>query len=530
MNERETAVPVWGPLRIGPFRSLWLSILACNVGSWMQTVGAQWLLVDEPRAATLVALVQTANMLPMLLFALPAGALADSFDHRRLLLGVTSAMAATGLALTALTAADLMPPALLLSLTFVMGTGLALTIPAWQTVIVDLVPRDHIAASAALGSISYNLARVVGPAFAGALLARTSTAAVFGVQTVSLMIFLVVVWRWRTTEPTVTRAREPFVAAIRAGGRYVRHAPVVRRVLLRVMIFAVPASALWALLPLVADQRLGMTAGGYGLLLAALGTGAVVGGFVLPWVSARLSGNQLLVIATLVYAAGVLLLVVVDRPIVIMIALLPVGTAWVAILAKLNAVLQLILPRWVRGRGMAINLVVNAGTQAVAAAGWGLLAQWAGLVTAIVTAGVFLLAGAVTVLWWPLRDPTTINLDQGAAWPPPLVEGGDIAPDAGPVLVTLTYRVPSHNEAAFVEAMQPVRRSRQRTGAIRWELARDVGSPGRFVEVYLVASWAEHLRQHDDRLTEGDQAYQRRALDLADGPPDVGHLLVASAD
>ncbi|MGC1214983.1 MAG: MFS transporter, partial [Micromonospora sp.] len=254
----------WAPLRVAAFRSLWLAVLASNIGTWMQTVGAQWLLVDQPNAATLVSLVQTASMLPVLLLALPAGALADTFDRRRLLIAVQAFLAAVGVLLAALTAVGRMPPALLLTLTFALGVGQALTLPAWQAVIPELVPRAQLVSAAALGSISVNLARSVGPAVAGVLVAQAGVAVVFAVNAASFAIFAFALFRWRPDRPESEPEPERFTAALRAGGRYVRHSPVVRRILLRAALFVVPGSALWALLPLVASHRLGLGAGGYG--------------------------------------------------------------------------------------------------------------------------------------------------------------------------------------------------------------------------------------------------------------------------
>jgi MFS family permease len=247
----------WAPLRIRLFRTLWIAALAGNVGDWMQTVGAQWLLVHGPHAAVLVPLVQTADALPAVLFALVGGVLADIFDRVRLLVAVLAGMTAAGGALTALTAAGRMPAALLLMFTFVLGTGGILAGPAYQSLIPDMVPRPQVPAASALGSISINLARAIGPAIAGLLIARTGVAAVFGLNTATFAIYAIVVAahpRLGGTRPSPER----FIPGLRAGSRYVLHAPIVARILLRTALFLVPASALWALLPLIATRRLGL--------------------------------------------------------------------------------------------------------------------------------------------------------------------------------------------------------------------------------------------------------------------------------
>jgi MFS family permease len=520
------APSAWAPLRVAAFRSLWLALLASNIGTWMQTVGAQWLLVEQSGTDTLVAVVQTASTLPIVLLALPSGALADSFDRRRLLIGVQTFLVGVGLVLTVLTFAGRMQPALLLTLTFVLGAGQALTGPTWQSVIPELVPRPQLAAASALGAVSMNLARAVGPAVAGVLVARTGVGVVFALNTLSFAVFALVLWRWRPPAAEGGGAPERFTAAVRSGGRYVRHSPVVRRILLRAALFLVPGSALWALLPLVASRRLGLGSGGYGILLGAVGVGAVAGALLLPQLRARWSLNRLLLIAGAVFAAVLVVLALSDSEIVVMVALLPAGVGWVMVLSSVNAAMQLFLPGWVRARGLAVYQMVFAGAQAAGALAWGALSDVAGLTTAHLTAAALMLAGVVTLLWWPMRDTTGLNREPAVFWPEPHLEL-DAGDHDGPVLVTASYPVSPEHEAAFVAAMDAVGRTRLRTGAVRWGLFRDGEEPSRFVEAYLVPSWDEHLRQHTGRLTGADRAVEERARALADGPPRVQHLLSA---
>ena len=343
---------------------MWLAVLVSNIGLWMQTVGAQWLLVQQPHASILVALVQTADMLPDVIFGLVGGVLADMFDRRRLLIAVNSFMAVTGIALTVLTFAGQMPPALLLTFTFVLGSGSVISLPAYQSLIPDLVPRTHVAAASTLGSISVNLARAIGPAIAGVLIARIGVGAVFAINAATFLFYGIVAAAWHPTIESSTRLPERFVSALRAGGRYVRYAPVMRRMLLRTALFLVPGSALWALLPLVATTRLKMGASGYGLLLGALGVGAVAGSFLLQRLRTRLSANGLLVAASAVYAAVMVAVVLIPSVIVAVLVLLPAGLAWMAVLSTMNASLQLFLPEWVRARGLSVYLTVLFGSQA----------------------------------------------------------------------------------------------------------------------------------------------------------------------
>lgn len=515
----------WAPLRIPVFRVLWLAVLGSQVGTWMQTVGAQWLLVGEPNAGTLVALVQTAGTLPVLLLALPSGVLADSLDRRRLLAWVQVFQVGVGAALAGLTLAGVMTPALLLTLTFALGCGMALTNPAYQAIIPELVPRSMIPAAAGLGSISVNLARAVGPALAGVLLARAGVGVVFALNTVTFVAFALVLFLWRRTSQQDSMP-EPFVAALRAGGRYVRNSPIMRRLMLRAGLFITPAIALWALLPLLADRRLGLGAGGYGLLLGALGVGAVLGALVMGRLSAVLSGNRMLVVAGLTYAAALLIVALTRVPAVAALALVPAGAAWMAVLSNLNAEVQLFLPRWVRARGLATYQTVVFGGQGIGALVWGFAADRVGLVPALVTAAAATALGTATVRVAPLVPARHLDREPATVWPEPqFTDQPD--PEAGPVVVEVVYQVAAADEEAFLEAMPRVRRSRMRTGAVQWGVFRTGEVPGELVEVYVVPSWGEHLRQHHGRMTGSDAELDRAIRALSQVEPRVVHRLPA---
>ncbi|MEV4638968.1 MFS transporter [Actinoplanes sp. NPDC049548] len=515
------------PLRDKVFRGLWIGVLASNVGTWMQTVGASWRVVHEPDAATYVSLVQTATMLPVLLLALPSGTLADTFDRRRLLLGVQVGLFGVAATLTALTAADRMPPALLLVFTFLLGVGQALTLPTWQAVIPEVVPRAELASASALGAVNTNLARAAGPAVAGLLVAHAGVTVVFGLNALSFVVFAVALMRWRRPPQEGSSHAERFGPALRAGGRYVRYSPVVRRILLRVALFVLPGSIVWGLLPLVADRELDMGSSGYGILLAALGAGAILGALLMPRIRAQVSPNRLLVLSGIVYGGALVVVALVPVALVVVPVLVLAGLAWMAQVSRMNASLQLFLPNWVRARGFAVYQVVFAGGQALGAFCWGQVAEAAGLRGAFLAAATLMLAGTATVVRLPLHEQAG-DRSPAIYWPEPHLM---LEPhlDDGPVLVTTTYRVRPEHRDDFVAAMQAVRRSRQRTGATRWGLFRDGEQADEFVEVYLVPTWEEHLRQHDGRMTGSDEREEEKALALADGPPAVTHLLPAQS-
>jgi MFS family permease len=487
MSTSDKADSTWAPLRIEIFRVLWIAVLVSNIGTWMQTVGAQWLLVNQPHASILVALVQTADMLPDVLLAYVGGVLADMFDRRLLLIIVQGCMFVTGLALTILTIAGQMPPALLLTLTFLLGAG---------------------------------------PAIAGVLIARAGVGVVFALNTATFLVYGLVVAAWHAPAGTRSQLPERFASALLAGERYVRYSPVVRRVLVRSALFLVPASALWALLPLIASQLLGLGANGYGLLLGALGVGAVAGAFILPRIRAKLSSNTMLLIASIVFAAALVALVLVPNAAVILVLLIPTGIAWIAVLSSMNAEMQLFLPAWVRARGLSVYQMVLFGAQAAGAVVWGVMAGPAGLVATFLIAAVVMVAGVATIRLWPLIDTSGVARGLEVYWPEPdlLIE-----PElrAGPVLVLTTYTVAPENEQAFFSAMSWVRRSRLRTGAAEWGLYRDGETARRFVECFVVPSWEEHLRQHRDRLTGSDRQHEEQADALSDPPSQTTHLFTA---
>jgi MFS family permease len=523
--ETEKHESTWSPLRLGVFRAIWIAVLVSNIGLWMQTVGAQWLLVDQPHASVLVALVQTADMLPDVIFGVVGGVLADMFDRRRLLIAVQSFMAATGIVLAVLTYAGQMPPALLLTFTFVLGSGSVISLPAYQSLVPQLVPRAQIQAASTLASISVNLARAIGPAIAGVLIARIGVGAVFAINAGTSLAYGIVVVAWHPRVEASSHLPERFVSALRAGGRYVRYSPVMRRMLLRSAMFLVPGSALWALLPLVATQRLNMTAGGYGLLLGALGVGAVAGSFVLRRLRQRLSPNLLLAAASLVYAAVMVVIVLLPNVFVAVLVLLPAGLAWIAVLSTMNASLQLFLPEWVRARGLSVYLTVLFGSQAVGAVFWGFVAAPKGVLPALLVAAAVMAGGAATIRFWPLLDTAGMDRRTVAQEEPSLAF--DTEPDHGPVVVRITYTVASEHEDAFLSAMVRVRLSRLRTGATQWGLFRDGETPHEFVELFVVSSWDEHLRQHSGRLTGTDETYLDAARAFSDPPPRTSHLIAA---
>jgi MFS family permease len=497
------------PLRSPVFRALWIAALVSNIGTWMQSVGAVWQVGNQSGSAALVALVQTAVSLPIVLLALPAGAAADVVDRRRLLL---------------LTQTWMLVSAAVLALTFLLGLGNAANAPAWQATIPELVGGRLLAPAVALNSAGFNIGRAIGPALGGLVVAAAGPAAVFGLNALSYLGVLAVLWRWRRPPQDKLGAGEQMLGAIGAGIRYVRFAPLLRAVLLRTALFILPASALWALLPVVARGALGLDATGFGLLLGALGIGSVAGAVVLPRLRRAVPIDRRVVAATCLYALATVVLAVVGSALVVGLAMVAAGMAWLAILTSFNVATQTAVPRWVRARGLAVYLLVFQGGLAVGSALWGVVAGRVGERTALLAAAASFGLGLLAALRWRLQGIGALDLTPSVRPEPVTVL--DPEPDDGPVLVLVRYRVDLARAEEFASAMRAMRRVRRRDGAYRWGLFEDVADPSCFVETYVVRSWAEHLRQHE-RFTAEDLAVRERvrSFHIGDDPPAVSHFI-----
>lgn len=517
----------FAPFRHRAFLWLWLGVVIASIGLWGQTVGAQWLFVNDPNAATIVPLVQTASTLPMMLLALPAGVLADAFDRRWMMLVTQVYFVAVSALLAVLTAIGMMPPALLLAFTFAVGAGQAMLQPPWQALITELVPRSEFAAATRLDMVSVNVSRAAGPALAGVVIATWGVPPVFALNVITGGVLAVILLAWR--RPAMQPAqRERFLPALRSGGRYVRHEPIVRTILSRFAVFIFPAAAVWALLPLIASRQLGLTASGYGILFAALGAGAITAALGLGRVKQQLSSNAVLAWAGTVFGVALGGVALASSIWVAAPLLIVCGFGWTATVATVISELQLFLPGWVRARAIAIYLMVFLGTQSVAAPVWGLVTQLAGLQVALAVAaaliGVSVLTGLV------LRVPDSQGLDRSplAYWDTPRLQ---VDPDSGsgPILVSIQYSVDDESHSEFLEAMQAMRRSRLRSGSTRWSLYRVGEDPHLFVEQFEVPSWQEHQHQHEGRLTAEDKSIEDAAFAHIVGTPQTHHLLPATA-
>jgi MFS family permease len=524
------AASAWAPLRHPLYRALWTAQLVSNVGTWMQTVGAQWLMGDLGGSALEVALVQAAITLPVFFVVLPAGALGDIVDRRRLLLVSQTVMLVAAGVLAFVTFTGEISPTLLLALTFALGLGQGLTLPSWQAIVPEIVGRREITLAAALAGVNNNLARAVGPALGGLLVAAAGAEWTFALNAVSFFGVLVVIGWWRRPATVRPLGPEHIGAAMRRGLSYVRHAPALRAVLARAVVFVVFAGALWALLPVFVREELDLGSGGYGVLLGAVGIGAVLGAAALPRARGAMSIDRLLVAATLAFAATCAVCAVAGSAAVVGLAMVLAGAAWVVATSVLNGTAIAVVPSWVSARGLALYTLVFNGGQAVGAVAWGVVTQLAGARTALALVAGGLVAGLPAGRRWRLGAARDIDVAP-QPWPVPTLP---LEPDpwTGPVLVTMEFRVSPERRDEFLERMREIGRARRRTGAERWGLFEDGADPGCFVEAFLVATWEEHLRQHGERSTAGDRAALEQAVALAihAGPPRVRHLFFAYDD
>jgi MFS family permease len=519
---------LWSPLRVVSFRVLGLAQLGANTGIWVHTVASQWLLTATGGSTTLVASVQTALTLPFFALALPAGLVADLLDRRRVLTLASALMALTSLSLAVATAAGPMSYPGIMSATLVLGAANVLSVICWQSLIPELVGRPRVAAAATLDGMSFNAARAAGPAIGGLVLSLFGPISVFAFDTAAFAAAGFAFWVY--TPRSSSRTTEPRISSALAGGlRFVRHSRWTRRLLFRLVVFSFPASCLWALLPVVAHQRLGLDSTGFGLLFAAVGVGAVLGSVAVQPIRVRLSTNAFIAVGSGAYAVALLVVATVDQPVLVASFLFIAGASWVTVQTTWMAAAQIVLPPWVRARGLASVLLVHQGCQAFGALAWGALAEVAGLSWSIALAAATMAAGGASAVKWGLRPTAGIEPVHVSLWSEPEPVDASVGSREGPVLVLVEYDVASERLAEFLAAMTTLAGSRRRLGARRWDLYRDATRPNVFVESYVVSSWGEHVHQESARWTLAEKRVRDAAETLADRAPWTRRLVATDA-
>jgi MFS family permease len=520
-----SAASAWSPLRESVFRALWIATVVSNIGTWMQDVGESWLMTSLTPSPVLVALVETFGSLPVVLLALPAGALADIIDRRRLLLVMQSWMVVAAGAMGVLALMGQMTPARLLSLTFLLGIGTAMSNPVWQAITPELVRPTDLSAAITLSVVSFNVARAIGPALGGFIIGASGPWAVFLLNAASFTAIMVVVYRWRPAPRRSKLPPEDIIGAMRSGTLYLRNSPELQTVMVRTGIFAVSASGLWALLAQQARRGLGLGSFGYGLLLGCIGLGAIIGAWLLPKIRERLSVNGLVAAGTVVFALATISLAYIHSFGVLAGALAVGGVGWIAVLSSLTVSAQTVTPSWVRARVMAVYLLVFMGGLAVGSAVWGFVAARIGVSTALLFAAIGLFVGPAAAWRYRLAGNTNLPLTPSWHWPEPIVLI-DASPQEGPAITVVEYRIDPKTADEFLQAMKEMKRIRQRDGAIRWNLSRDTADPERYVETFVTESWGDHLRQHERVTAENREVEQRaQAFHLGPEPPKITHLI-----
>ena len=491
----------------------------------MQNVGAAWAMATLVHSALLVALVQTATNLPVFLLGVPAGAVGDILDRRKLLLVTQGWMLAAAAALGILTLTGTTGPWTLLWLTFALGLGATMNGPAWQAILPELVPKSELPAAIALNSLGFNLARSVGPAIGGFVVAAIGPGAAFILNAISFVGVMIVLYLWKRAPEHASRSTEGVMTAIWAGARYVRFAPTMHSVLLRSGSFVLASSALWSILPLVAKVELHSESGGYGLLLGCLGVGSIMGALMSGRLRRQFSPEIIATASVALFGLVNVALAYLSDFGAVAVVMLAGGVAWMSVNSTLNTAAQTSLPAWVRARGLAVYLLVFQGAMAVGSVIWGAVATRFGLRPTLLISGITLLVAAAATARLRLASYREMDTTPSMHLPEPALLV-DRNPEHGPVLVTVEYSIDPERGAEFMRAMQAVRRIRRRDGAIRWGLFEDAATPGRYIETFVVESWAEHLRQHE-RMTVGDLDIETNAwaFHLGAEAPKVTHWI-----
>jgi MFS family permease/quinol monooxygenase YgiN len=473
--------------------------------------------------------VQTASTLPVFLLGVPSGALADIVDRRRYFAATQLWVSVNALVLAALSLADALTANLLLALTFVNGVGLAMRWPVFAAIVPELVPKALLSPAIGLNGIAMNLSRVIGPVLAGAMLAAVNEAFVFVLNALLAGVAFALILTWRTQPKTSALPGERFVGAMRVGVNFARQSPRLKVVLLRVFLFFFQSTALLALLPLVARDMHGGGPTTFTLMFAALGAGAVVAALRFPHWRARWTRDQFVAAGTVAHALLSVLIVYVHELWVALPAMALVGMAWISVANSLTITAQLVLPDWVRARGMAIYQTALMGGSAAGALLWGQVASWSNVPAAVAAAAA--LGVAMLLLLRKVSLEGSADPDYTPTPTRPLEPAVGVEPDDGPVMVTVEYEIDPARAADFIDVMQRTRRARLRQGALSWGLFRDAAQPGRFIEYFVDENWIEHQRRLERfSAFDADLRVQRLAFHRGDEPPRVKRYIGQSLD
>lgn len=496
------------PLRHAPFRMFYFGSIGVALGYTMQATTAAWLMATLTPSPLMIALVQTASTAPTLLFGLVAGTLADIFERRQIILFTLVVLFAATFLLGGATISGVTGPVTLLAMTFLIGTGFTFYLPSQQASVNGFVSRDELASAVALSAVAFNVARALGPALAGAIAAWYGIGIAFVIGALFFTLMFLALRGWKGRERPLPGVPERLLSGVRSGVRYARHSAAMRSLIIRNLNFAVCASAFWALLPVIARDQLGLGAGGFGLLSAAFGTGAVTGALAIPGQLQSRSLNAVVTSGVLLWTLAILLTAATGITALAVVGAFCAGVAWVSVFASLSAGTQSSAPAWVRARAVGMNIVAVQASLAIGSALWGGLATVVGTHIALAAS-----AGLMVVLHLLNRRVRVAMGEEADITPgvqlPEMAIAAEPLPDDGPVLIQIEYRIDPEQRRPFLRAIHAVEATRRRNGAISWRIFRDLAEEGRFVERYIIASWAEYIRLRS-RMTMTDRKVQDR--------------------
>lgn len=526
METKESAL---SPFKYSAFRIFWLAALISNTGTWMNSVGASWLMADLQSSPLMVALVQSATTLPFFLLALPSGALADILDRRKLIITTNVLMMSTAFVFAYLVWQQEINPISLLGFTFLLGVGAAFTAPAWQSLVPGTVPKAQLSQAVALGSININLSRAIGPAIAGVLVTKYGLTAPFAANALSFIaiILAMLLYRQEQAKALSTLPKEKVGRAIRAGIRYALFSKPLQATMLHAFGFMFFANAFWGLIPLIAKQHLQGDAAFFGYLMTAIGVGGVLAGLSLPKLKRRFKANTLVMIGSFGIAALTAFFAIVSAQWQALVAGLGFGVCWVLVLSSVNISAQQSLPDWVRARGLAVYLMVFFLGISLGSAFWGWIAKQYSINIAMNGASLGAVLFMLLTYKLKLQQGGEMDFTPSLHWPVPIATQS-VDFEQGPVMVTICYQINQQDKHAFLQAIHKLRAVRMRHGVYQWGVFENTEQPGQYLEYFNEDNWAEHLRHHE-HLPKEDKILQDHVLVFHQGeqPPKVTHFIAA---
>lgn len=517
---------IWDPLQNQVFRVFWIAAIINNTGGWLQNVGATLHMVEMSSSPTMIAMIQTATSLPFFLLALPAGALSDVYNKRKILLFSNTWLMVVCALLALFTYLGFMSPWLLLGFTFLVGVGSAFSGPSFQAAIPEMVSEKDLPSSLTLSSVAVNIARAIGPAVGGLLVAWGSVSFNYLINAISFVFIIIVMYRWKNTVKEKKPNDEKFVEAIKNGVVYIKNAPIAKSVLWRNAIVIVSAAAFWALSPVRTQKELMLSSEQYGILMAFMGAGALLVVNYLVKLRNRYTSDWMVNAGALIFAISTAAIAWATNYWVLAAIHFIAGIGWILVMSTFNVAIQKALPKWVLARGMSIYMLIFQGGLAVGSALWGYAAGAFPLSWVLMVASGLLLLSLLAGYVFKIQPAMSLLNHPANSWPEPGNSIGVADNHKGRVMISVTYQIKKEDEAAFVKAIELLRKERMRSGAQTYMLTQNIDVPGEWTEFYSMASWAQHLREHDNH-TESDALVQKEVYKFHQGsnPPVVRHFV-----